>query len=81
MSLLADLTPDVENSTIFTWSKSDTNGMLGHMVACNRATVAGSTGFFAPTRAGACAQLDREIAAGFGFYDAENNLANPFVPK
>ena len=79
VSLLADLAPNLENYTIFTWSKSDTNGMLGHMVACNRGTVANSVGFFAPTRAGACAQLDREIAAGFGFYDAENNLRDPFV--
>ena len=79
VSLLADLAPDLENYTIFTWSKTDTNGMLGHMVACNRGTIAGSTGFFAPVRAGACAQLDRETAAGFGFYDAENNLPNPFV--
>ena len=80
-SLLADLTPNLENYTIFAWSRTDTTGMLGHMVACNRGTVAGSTGFFAPVRAGACAQLDRETAAGFGFYDAENNLPNPFVKQ
>jgi iron complex outermembrane receptor protein len=79
LSVLAELTPDLENYAIFTWSTTNTNGMLGHMVACNRGTVAGSSGATAPTRAQACAQLDRERAAGFGFYDAENDLANPFV--
>jgi iron complex outermembrane receptor protein len=78
-SMLAELTPDLENYTIFTWSKTDTNGMLGRIAACNRGTIPGSTGLFSPTRALACAQLDRVTASGAGFYDAENNIANPFV--
>jgi iron complex outermembrane receptor protein len=79
LSVLAELTPDLENYTIFTWSKSDTNGMLGRIVACNRGTIAGSTGSTAPTRALACAQLDRVTAAGYGYYDAENSTPDPFV--
>jgi iron complex outermembrane receptor protein len=79
LSALAELTPELENYTIFTWSNTNTYGMLGHMAACNRGTIAGSSGFFSPTRALACAQLDRETAAGFDYYDAENNLPNPFV--
>lgn len=78
-SILAELTPDLENYTIGTYSRTNTNGMLGRIAACNRGTVPNSTGLLAPTRAQACAQLDRSIARGDGYYDAENNLPNPFV--
>ena len=81
LSALADLTPNLQNYTIFTWSKTDTTGMLGRIQACNRGTVPGSTGFFAPTRALACAMLDRVTAAGHGYYDSEGNLPNPFVKQ
>jgi iron complex outermembrane recepter protein len=79
LSVLAELTPDLENYTIFTWSKTDTNGMLGRIAACNRGTIPGSTGATSPTRAQACAMLDRVNAAGYGFYDAENSTPDPFV--
>lgn len=79
LSVLAELTPDLENYTIATYTESDTNGMLGRIVACNRGTVPGSTGLFSPTRAMACAQLDRSIARGDGFYEAENSTPDPFV--
>jgi iron complex outermembrane recepter protein len=79
LSVLAELTPDLENYTIFTWSNTDTNGMLGRIAACNRGTIPGSTGATSPTRAQACAMLDRVNAAGYGFYDAENSTPDPFV--
>jgi iron complex outermembrane recepter protein len=81
LSILAELTPDLENYTIATYSRTNTNGMLGRIVACNRGTVFGSTGFFSPTRALACQQLDRSLARGDGFYDAENSMPNPFVKQ
>jgi iron complex outermembrane receptor protein len=79
LSVLADLTPQLENYTIFTYAKSDTNGTLPKIAFCNRGTVPGSTGSTAITRAAACAQFDREAAAGYGFYDASNIAADPFV--
>jgi iron complex outermembrane receptor protein len=79
LSLLAELTPDLENYTIFTWSRSHTNGMLGRILACNDGTRPGTTGSTSPTRALACDQLARAQARGDGFYDAENSTPNPFV--
>jgi iron complex outermembrane receptor protein len=81
LSMLAELTPNLENYSIFTWSRSDTNGLLGRIVACNDGTIPGSTGRFAPTRAQACQQLARAQARGDGFYDAENSTPNPFVKQ
>ena len=83
VSLLADLSPNVENYTIFTWSRSDTNGTSNKMAYCNRGTVSGaaSLGATALTRSLVCAQVDREAAQGFGFYDTENTAPNPFVKQ
>ncbi len=81
LSVLAELTPNLENYTIFTWSKTNTNGMLGRIVACNRGTIPGSSGSTAPTRVQGCAMLDRVNAAGYGYYDAENSTPNPFVKQ
>ena len=78
-SVLADITPHLENYTVFTYAKSDTNGTLPKIAYCNRGTVPGSTGSTAITRAAACAQFDREAAAGYGYYDASNSDPNPFV--
>jgi iron complex outermembrane recepter protein len=78
-SVDADLSDSLENYTVFQWSHTDTTGMLGVIKACNRGTIPGTTGSTAPTRALACAQLDRVNAAGYGFYDAEGNMPDPFV--
>jgi iron complex outermembrane receptor protein len=81
LSVLANITPDLENYTILTYAKSDTHGTLNKVGYCNRGTVAGSLGSAAITRGALCAQLDSETAQGFGFYDAENSLPNPFVKQ
>lgn len=69
-SAVADLTPNLENYTVLTYSKSDTSGYHPQIFACNplssnAATVAG------------CAQVARLQAAGF--YAVENNTVNPRV--
>src|SRR5579863_272234 len=79
LSVLAQLTPNLENYAIATYSRSDTNGVLGKIPFCNRGTVPGSTGAGAVERAAVCAQVDNEAARGFGYYDAENSDPNPFV--
>jgi iron complex outermembrane receptor protein len=83
LSIVADLTPDLENYMIATYSKSDTNGTLNHFAYCNRGTVKGtkSSGSTAFDRAAICAQVDSEAARGFGFYDGENSNPNPFVKQ
>ncbi|MCB2077964.1 MAG: TonB-dependent receptor, partial [Novosphingobium sp.] len=79
LSILAELTPDLENYTIFKYSKSDTNGSLGRMVYCNRSPGSGTTGSTSIVRAAVCDQVDSQIAQGFGYYDVLNDHPNPFV--
>ncbi len=81
-SLIVDVSPDLENYTIFTYAKSQTNGYIGKVGYCNRGTIAGSDGNIGTalaSRAANCAELDRQTAAGYGYYDVANNDTNPFV--
>jgi iron complex outermembrane receptor protein len=68
-SLVADLTPDIENYTIATYSKSDTNGNHLRLLNCNRARTdeLGRLG---------CANFDRQLARGK--YTVESPIANPY---
>jgi iron complex outermembrane receptor protein len=79
LGLLAELTPSLENYTLFKFSKSDTNGMVSRMAYCNRGTVPDSTGSTSIVRGAVCAQVDQQIADGFGYYDVNNNHPDPFV--
>jgi iron complex outermembrane receptor protein len=66
LSIIADLTPDLENYTLVSYSNSDTNGPVGRLVACNRASPS-------PFAIAGCAQLDRQAARGDGVWDVEND--------
>jgi len=79
LGILAQLSANIENYTLFTYSRSDTNGTLGKIAYCNRGTVVGSTGRLVPIRADQCAQFDREAVANFGYYDVENSNPLAFV--
>jgi len=76
LSILAELTPDLENYTIASYSRSDTNGPMFKIGACERnpALRTGRGVFAGPL---ACAQVDRQAARGDGFYDVENAFATP----
>jgi len=76
LSILAKLTPDLENYTIFKYGHSNTNGSLGKIAACYTGPQSFTQSLFGPAN---CAQLAYEAAAGFGYYDVENTLDNPFV--
>jgi iron complex outermembrane receptor protein len=65
LSVVADLTPDLENYLIASYVHSDTNGPLNKLVAVNPAQGLGA--FFASS-------LARQ---GTGFYNVMNPLANP----
>jgi iron complex outermembrane receptor protein len=69
-SILAELTPTLENYTIFTYTKSDTNGSLPKPYATN---FSGSTTGIA--RAFINSQLAR---TGGNYYDVLNGFDNPF---
>jgi iron complex outermembrane recepter protein len=77
LSILAELTPNLENYTIATYSRSDSNGATGRIAFCS--TTPGAPGFNAIVRSLMCAQLDRQNARGDGFYDIENSAPNAHV--
>jgi iron complex outermembrane recepter protein len=77
LSILADLTPDLENYLVATYARSSTNGVVGRAAACNRGTT--GIGGLLPTRAAICAQVDRAIALDYDFHDVENSNPNQFV--
>lgn len=62
-SMVANLTPDLENYTIATYAKSDSNGVVPRMVDCNPATTFGAL---------ACAQINRQNARSDGWWDVES---------
>ena len=69
-SIVAELTPELENYTIVNYTHSNTNGILPRVIGCNRAGDA-----FA--RAG-CAQLDRQNARGDDVWDVENSMPDVY---
>ena len=85
-SVVADLTPDLENYIIFTYAKSNTNGNVSRLGAVNAQTVNGvcqpglsTTGLpYSPFEAGyyistgACSQQAPRFA-NYGRFDVENN--------
>ena len=66
-SLVVDVTPNIENYSIFSWVSSDTNGTAQKLVACNPNSELGALL--------ACPALARN--AGQGFYDTQSILADP----
>jgi iron complex outermembrane receptor protein len=78
-SLLIDLTPDLENYTVGTYSRSDSNGPLAKVIDCNNDPNPANSGLGSVLQLlNVCnAQLARE--AGKGFYAAENGY--PYKPE
>lgn len=68
LSIVANLTPDLENYTIATYAVSDNDGSLPRLLGCNTASALGS---FCTT------QLNRQNARGDGWWDVENSEPNP----
>jgi iron complex outermembrane receptor protein len=70
-SLVVDVTPEIENYTILSYSSSHTHGFYPKVVICNPAAP-----LLGPL---SCAQIARQEARGDGFYDIENG--NPFADQ
>ncbi|GGC16384.1 hypothetical protein GCM10011494_39070 [Novosphingobium endophyticum] len=70
LSVLAELTPDLENYTIANYTLSDNNGIVPKVLGCNEASP------FAPF---ACGQVTRQEARGDGFWDIENTETDPKI--
>ncbi|PNU02021.1 TonB-dependent receptor [Novosphingobium guangzhouense] len=80
LSIVADLTPDLENYTIFHYSRSDTNGYASHYEFCDRnptSPFAGGNLTRYYTSLAACDQIDRQAARGDGPLDVEVGNPNP----
>jgi iron complex outermembrane receptor protein len=80
LSVVADLTPDLENYTIGSYSKSHTNGDVPTLRTCS--APAGFPFTFpalaAALRPYSCDQIARQAARGDGLYDIENDNPDPF---
>jgi iron complex outermembrane receptor protein len=81
LGVVANLTPDLENYTLGTYSRSDNNGIAARVVGCDRSVPAAPTppATLAARSAYAylaCQQVDRQNARGDGWWDVENNEPN-----
>ncbi|WP_156840183.1 TonB-dependent receptor [Novosphingobium aquimarinum] len=77
-SMVADLTPRLENYTIATYSNSKTNGYASRYIACDRNASPVNFIRFA-TATAACDQIDRQAARGDGPYDVEVSALDPEI--
>ena len=75
LSVVADLSPDVENYTIGSYSKSDTNGTTPTVFGCNSAP--GQFGLVGLLQPFACAQANRAVTGNYGNWGVENPDPRP----
>jgi iron complex outermembrane receptor protein len=82
LSLVANLTPDLENYTILSYSRSNTTGDLAVLRACTDANGNPPDPTIAPLAAAlnpfACAQVNRQNARGDGYWSGENSNPDPY---
>ncbi len=80
LSIVADLTPDLENYTIFSYSRSRTTGDTPKIMACKNPDGSAPAGFLPSIFGGLiCAQIARVEAAGKGYWSLENSNPDPFL--
>lgn len=89
LSVVADLTPELENYTIFHYSRSKTRGYASHIDTCNKNVADGGTIVTTPGAPGysgstllqvlSCRdQVARQAARGDGPHGVDSNLLNPY---
>ena len=82
LSVVADITPNLENYTIASYSRSHDHGVVPSLVACNTGTIPGVApplGFLAGTLSKlACAQIAQQKASGANFYTVQSTDTNPY---
>jgi iron complex outermembrane receptor protein len=79
-SMVVDVTSNIENYTIASFSRSDTNGSVQKLIACNQAgynPVNPAVGLVNFSGVFSCAQLASEAARGASFYDVEGADPSP----
>jgi iron complex outermembrane receptor protein len=70
-SLVVDLTPNLENYIIASYTHSRTNGTASKLVACDPNSFLGGVL--------ACPEIAEEQAKGAGFYTVQNTLDDPYT--
>jgi iron complex outermembrane receptor protein len=70
LSVVAELTPELENYTVANYSRSNNNGITLRVLGCDTASAR-------PSAALACGQVARQDARGDGWWDVESNEPNP----
>jgi iron complex outermembrane receptor protein len=79
LSIQAQLTPSLENYTLFHYSNSDTKGFASRIVTCARTLPEQfQSSLGAITGPSACTQLDRMIARGYGPLETEVAVKDPY---
>jgi iron complex outermembrane receptor protein len=82
VSVVAHLTPSLENYMIASYSKSDNNGVVPNLTVCNTGTIPGVAPPLALaqlTAPLACAQVARQQAAGANAYTVSNDVPDPYL--
>jgi len=81
LSIVADLTPDLENYTIFSYSRSRNNGVVPNLAVCNTGAIPGvpaPSGLGALLAPLACGQIAQTAAAGGDFYTVQSTDTHPY---
>jgi iron complex outermembrane recepter protein len=68
-----DITPQINNYTVASYSNSSNNGTIGQIFYCS--PTGGQIPFFGPAFLNACSQVAKQQQ--LGFYDVQNSFADP----
>jgi len=82
LSIVGDLTPNLENYIVATYSRSDTNGYASHYENCDptaASPLAGGSLTRYYTSLAACDQIQRQTTRGDGPLDVEVSAQNPRI--
>ena len=78
-TVLAELTPNLENVMLAHYSKSKTNGYAARLVSCNRNISTTVPNFNVIQAAAACDQIDRQTARGDSMLDVDVNTPGAYL--
>jgi iron complex outermembrane receptor protein len=78
LSVDADITANLNNYTIFTYSDSHTHGFASRLVSCNRDVSPANFVLYA-TAESACNQIDRQVARHDDLLDVDVGVQDPYV--
>ena len=75
LSIVGELTPDLENYTIFSFSNSHNNGVVPNLLECNPGATAQPAATFGPL---ACAQIAQQKANGANAWTVNSTDPHPY---